>query len=953
MFKTVFRRLSSSRWKVLSLLTGLILAIAIAFCIPVYSDGVLQRILIKTLEEVQTTTGEYPSYISIDYRIAGVKKNSDYISSVIEEELAALDAAMPMDSLVKGKYYKYEMFRRSSDFSRKYENLSLTYYENLEDHVNVVTGRMYNPDRDDGIVEVVMNNRFLVKSMYTLNEVYEFDSLYSDETEGIKIMIVGIVEPLDASELFWYEEFNDISGGMFVSNNYFAQKIAANMDYARHLTQFTYYNAYDFYDLKTDTAESAAAIYRTTNDNLTERLAKNMLQFNITQAIDDFVAKKDTVEVSMYILTIPVFILLAFYIIMVSRLKLQSEQHEISVMQSRGAGRPYILGLYLIECILLMSVALLIGPLIGRFLCEVIGASNGFLEFVNRKALDFRLVPAAFYSVGAVALLFVLITMIPAFFGASINILESKRKTHKKHTPFYHKYFLDVLFLGIGLYGFYNMEMQRRMLETLLAEGTIMGSSSDILTYLSSTLFALGAGMLFLRIYPLIIKLIFWAGRRIWPAWAYATINRVARNRDAAHIMLFLIATVSIGIFSTDAAQSINSHIEKNTRATHGSDIVYRPIWQKYDNEGNIVYGEAENDGNIVKIYDDDELIQSIHVNYNELLPQTFLEFEGVEAVARVYREDGVGIRAGRTLQDVSVMYIDPYDFGTVAFSSANMNTYHLNEYLNIMSLDENALVVSNNIMKQLGLKPGDNLTVSATVGSITGIIIAGVDSWPGFEKYYTTDLGKAYETTFVVGNLSKVFFEHDIRPYSFWIKRTEDATDTGIFNALSASDHGIDSIESATQAVIEEKNSPVLQGTNGLLSVSFLTALIICAIGFMIYWIISIKSRTLLFGISRALGMSKGGIMKMLITEQLLVSGVATAMGILIGKIGSTLFVPMLAINYTSVEDIIPFHVVATKEDLIRICVIMLALLVICVAILSLMVIRQKIDRAVKMGEE
>ena len=83
MFKTVFRRLSSSRWKVLSLLTGLILAIAIAFCIPVYSDGVLQRILIKTLEEVQTTTGEYPSYISIDYRIAGVKKNSDYISGVI------------------------------------------------------------------------------------------------------------------------------------------------------------------------------------------------------------------------------------------------------------------------------------------------------------------------------------------------------------------------------------------------------------------------------------------------------------------------------------------------------------------------------------------------------------------------------------------------------------------------------------------------------------------------------------------------------------------------------------------------------------------------------------------------------------------------------------------------------------------------------------------------------
>ena len=42
-----------------------------------------------------------------------------------------------------------------------------------------------------------------------------------------------------------------------------------------------------------------------------------------------------------------------------------------------------------------------------------------------------------------------------------------------------------------------------------------------------------------------------------------------------------------------------------------------------------------------------------------------------------------------------------------------------------------------------------------------------------------------------------------------------------------------------------------------------------------------------------------------------------------------------------------------ATKEDLLRVCIIMLALLVICVMSLSMMVIRQRIDRAVKMGED
>ena len=954
MIKTVFRRLSGNRWKVLSLLVGLILAIAIAFCIPVYSDAILQRILTKTLEAVQTETGEYPAYLSIDYRIAGVKKDSNAISSTIEGVLTNMNEQLPMDSLVSGKMLKYEMFRRFVEESKSYENAVLTYLENLEEHVTVVTGRMFQPDRDDGVVEVVVNNRTLVKSLLTLNQVYEYDSMYVDEEHGIRIEIVGIVEPKDPSDLFWYTPFDKITGGMFAANTYFEQQIAQNMDYARHLTQFTYYNAFDFYDIKTHNAQNVSELFRSANETLNRSLPKDMLSLGVVPAIDAFLEESAVVEVSMYILTIPIFILLAFYIIMVSRLKLQSEQNEISVMQSRGAGRGYILGLYLIECVILMGVAVVLGPLLGRLLCEVIGASNGFLEFVNRKALDYRIVPGAYLAVAATALLFILITMIPAFFGAGVNIVESKRRRQKKNTPFYHKYFLDVLFLAAGLYGFYTMETQRCMLSAMLAEGTVGSTSVDILTYLSSTLFALGAGMLFLRVYPLLVKLIFWLGRRFWPAWAYSAVNRVARNRDCSYIMLFLIVTMSVGIFSTDAARSINSHIEKNVRATVGADIDYWPQWQMYDGEGNIVHGAAENGGNIVKIYDEGELVQTIRVSYYELLTQSFRGFEEISSIARVYRESNVSLRGnGVNMQNVDVMYVDPYEFGTVAFSTANMNTYHLNEYLNVMSLDEEALVVSNNILEKLGVKVGDSLTVMNSIGSITGTVIAGVNAWPGFDKYYETERGRVYETAFVVGNLSKLFFEHDIRPYALWVKKAEDVPATALDPTLADSEFGVQSMESAAQEVIDEKNSPVLQGANGLLSVSFLTALIICALGFMIYWIISIKSRTLQFGISRALGMSKAGIMKMLVCEQLLVSGVAAAMGILIGKVGSTLFVPMLAINYTSVEDIVPFKVVATSGDLIRISAIVGGMLLICIAVLSVMVIRQKIDRAVKLGEE
>lgn len=955
MLKTVFRRLSGNRWKVLSLLIGLILAISISFSIPVYSNAILQRILIKTMEETQISTGEYPGYVSLDYRPAGVKKNFDNITANIEEQFAKMEAEMPADVLVSGKMLKFEMFRRQIPETKKYDNLVLTYLKDLESHVHLLSGRMFDPSRSDGVVEVVVSNRKMVKSLLTMDQVYEYESLYTDEADDpLKIMIVGVIEPDDPSDLFWHESFDDITGAMFVAQDFFLQKMADDMTYARHVTQFSYYTALDYHTIRTDQAALVPQIYNETRETLNQSLPKNLLNLPITESIEAFLADSETVNSSMYILTVPIFILLGFYIIMVSRLKLESEQTEISVMQSRGASRWYILCLYLIESLILMAVAVVFGPLLGRLLCSVIGASNGFLEFVNRKALDFRIVPEAYTAVAATALLFIVITMVPAFLSAGVNIVQSKRAKHKKKIPFYHKYFLDILLLAVGCYGFYTMETERRAVAEMLEEGTVQQTSTDLLTYLSCTLFALGAGMLFLRVYPLLVKLIFRIGRRIWPSWAYAAVSRVARNRDSSYIMLFLIVTIAVGIFNTDAAQSINSHIEKNVRATAGADLEYWPVWKMYDLNGNQVRGTVEPGTSLVKIYDEGELVQTIKVTYYELLTQSFEGFPEIDSIARVYQEDSITVRGNSsTMQNISAMYIDPYEFGTVAFSTANMNTYHLNEYLNIMSVYEDAVVVSNNIMEQLELKPGDSLLINNGTGAIECTIIAGVDSWPGYEKYYETDSGKVRETSFVVGNLSKIFFETEVRPYCFWIKRAEGYSDLDVYNALEQSEFGVRSLESADLSIVEQKNMPILQGTNGLLSVSFLSALVICALGFMNYWLISIKSRTLQFGISRALGMSKAGIFKMLLCEQILVSGVAAVAGVFIGKIGSTMFVPILASHYTSVEDIVPFKVVATQADLVRICVIIGAMLVICIGILATMVIRQKIDRAIKLGDE
>ena len=72
---------------------------------------------------------------------------------------------------------------------------------------------------------------------------------------------------------------------------------------------------------------------------------------------------------------------------------------------------------------------------------------------------------------------------------------------------------------------------------------------------------------------------------------------------------------------------------------------------------------------------------------------------------------------------------------------------------------------------------------------------------------------------------------------------------------------------------IIDLKNDPVFQATNGILTVGFIVVLVLAAAGFLIYWILSIRSRQLQFGIFRAMGMSMREVLGMLASEQLAAS--------------------------------------------------------------------------------
>ena len=100
-------------------------------------------------------------------------------------------------------------------------------------------------------------------------------------------------------------------------------------------------------------------------------------------------------------------------------------------------------------------------------------------------------------------------------------------------------------------------------------------------------------------------------------------------------------------------------------------------------------------------------------------------------------------------------------------------------------------------------------------------------------------------------------------------------------------------------------------------------------------------------------MGLSVKRLIGLLLAEQLLISGVAILLGIVIGGLASELFVPLLQMIYASAQQVPPFAVVMSSSDYLKIYGIMGVVLAIGFAVLGVLVSKIKIAQAIKLGEE
>jgi len=269
------------------------------------------------------------------------------------------------------------------------------------------------------------------------------------------------------------------------------------------------------------------------------------------------------------------------------------------------------------------------------------------------------------------------------------------------------------------------------------------------------------------------------------------------------------------------------------------------------------------------------------------------------------------------------------------------------------MASDARAVLLSKNFMKH-GYELGSTISFTNANGTFfNGVVCGFIDYFPTYEDTFETTDRKGNPITMdrymIVANLVQVQSVYGVMPYQIWMRAEDNSV---IYDFAEENGLKFEKFLDAEAAIVNEKNTPVLQGTNGVLTVGFIIVLLVCFTGFLIFWILSIRSRTLQFGIFRAMGMSMGSILVMLANEQLWISGVSIAMGTIIGQIASELFVPLIQLGY-SAQGAIPLKVAAESSDYVRLFAIIGIMLIVCIVVLCTTISRIRIAQALKLGED
>lgn len=920
------RRLWANRRLALGLVAGFTVAVAAASSIPVFTGTSLQRVL---QAELAASTQRQPAAVYLSYFPKGNRRPAaaqhraaDGIARTQGPGLLGL----PVQPFVR--YGSTDLTAATPvDRTRVNPNitrwLSLAFQSDLEQEITLIDGRLPSAEpRPDGSLEVLVEEAALDKQDFTVGAELTVPLGRGETAPKVTAVVVGAFERTQPDSPYWFQA-TPFEQQLFVPEPLF-QRIAATD--GAELGQQAWYFGVATADLRiNDAVRFLGSMYE-----LEARMAQAMPGTELfggpMELLTRFIYRANALQYLLLLLDVPLMAVVAYFILVTSGMIVDGQRQEIAVLRSRGASLVQVIALYGLEGLLLAGVSLAAGYPLGVGLARLMGLSVGFLEFVDRRQPEVQLSPEFWLFGLAAALLSLAAYVGPALPAASRSIVGYKQESARdRRVTAWARLGLDLLLLGLAGYAYYSMT-SRSSAALAAAVGEAAAGPSDPLQILAPALFIIGASLALLRLIPLLVRAVALIADRWAGAPLYLALTQLGRAASGYRpVVLLLSLTVGIGLYNAAAARTLERNMADRLWYGAGADVRLDEVWE-FDER------ESEEEG----LVEGDYIPPPWDLHYS--LP-------GVLHPARVRLQEVTPSVGGRSQRKAALMAIDPQDFGRVAWFRRDLLPFHLNDYLNLLARDEEAVLVSTGFAQRSRLSLGDRITLGGAGGQEVSLVVYGtVAHWPAL--YPQKD-------DFMVANLYFIEANLGLQPYQVWLKLEPGARLQPVIDGLKAQSVLTVGAVDYRQKLIQSRRDPYLNGLMGGLTTGFLLSALLTVLGFWLHAALSARARLLQFGVLRALGLTGPQLTGAVIFEQLVSATIGIGAGTGLGLTAAWLFVPFLQRSGDGTAQTPPFLIMDAAEDRARLYALLALMLLVSVLGLVLYLARLRIHEAVKLGED
>jgi putative ABC transport system permease protein len=617
----------------------------------------------------------------------------------------------------------------------------------------------------------------------------------------------------------------------------------------------------------------------------------SVLLTNLDLALRQVTAQLLLLGLPLYVVVAQVAGLALLAVLVMASLLAESQTIALATLKTRGASSTQLLGSYVAQAVALGALGALAGPWLGARLALLLTQL-----FVPRATLDAAGVSASYLAslihpaeaaapalaggaLGGLALLLAIQR------GARLDVLAERRERGRStREPLWRRLYLDVALAVICVLAYLDLDQ----FGGAGVRESLGDSATSPLIASAPAMLLLAGALLTMRLFPFAVEGGARLAARLRGSTATLAFSDLARAATAPlRLLLLLLLTVGLALFALAANATLAQSSVDAAAYTAGADLRTIQLEPAHPEAQAAITARLQQTAGVAAVTP----VYRGHASTSGKLDSNNVDLLGIDAATWGQVAGGTSWRAdyADTSLDTLLAGLRTHQIGdessdragsTGAGSAAHpiwavvSAGFAAGQHLHVG--DRFALLMPDSFGLLSTLRVGAivrDFPTLAPAQSVSGFVVLNLSDCLGAIAVETS--GSSYQTG----------------PNEFWLRLAAGAGDAGVVRALDASRGQLGYVRISDRRALEALygSVPAQVGMRGLLTFGALVAVVLAVLGATLHALLAARRRTLEFAILRALGMSRGQLMRLVLARQAIIFTLGLAGGTLLGLILAT----------------------------------------------------------------